>query len=115
MTQSVFTQTDETFGSFGYETNMTRDTRVYLECPYHEKEEVKALGARWDNTQRRWYAPPGIDLKPLFPWMKERYYLRCGKEDQKIIEELGAKYDPTICNYYILDTMDKEPFSQWLP
>ena len=114
MTQSVFTQTDDTF-EVKYD-HMFRDTRVYLECPYHEKEQVKELGARWDNTQRRWYAPPGTNLEPLIPWMKERIYLRCGNiEDQTTIESLGAKYDTTLCGYYILDgTVDKEPFARWL-
>ena len=92
------------------------DTRVYLECPYHEKERVKEHGARWDNILRRWYAAPGTDLKPLAPWIKERIYLRCSSiEDRGTIENLGAKYDTTISGYYILDDTEKEPFARWLP
>ena len=29
--------------------------RVYLDCPYQEKDQAKALGARWDGTRKKWY------------------------------------------------------------
>lgn len=32
--------------------------RVWLEVPYAEKDQAKQLGARWDPTERRWYAGP---------------------------------------------------------
>lgn len=39
--------------------------RTYLHIPYQEKEQAKALGARWDARQKQWYAPEGTDLEPL--------------------------------------------------
>ena len=39
-----------------------RGARQYIECPYKHKEAAKALGARWDAGQKRWYAPS--DLGP---------------------------------------------------
>lgn len=40
-------------------------TRAYLDVPFAEKDAAKALGARWDQTARRWYDPrppsPGLD------------------------------------------------------
>ena len=113
MSHSIHTQTDYEFMN---DHMLRRDTRVYLECPYHEKDLVKELGARWDTTQRRWYASPGINLEPLAPWMKERIYLRCDNiDDQGTIENVGAKYDTTLCQYYILDDVDKEPCTRWFP
>ena len=32
-------------------------TRVYLKVPYGQKEQAKALGARWDPGRRLWYIP----------------------------------------------------------
>ena len=32
-------------------------TKTWLDVPYAEKDEAKALGARWDPEARRWYAP----------------------------------------------------------
>lgn len=29
--------------------------RFYIDCPYNEKEEAKALGAKWDKDVKRWY------------------------------------------------------------
>jgi Domain of unknown function (DUF5710) len=31
--------------------------RVWLDVSYQEKDEAKALGARWDAAAKRWYAP----------------------------------------------------------
>ena len=31
--------------------------RAFLDVPYAEKDEAKALGARWDQPARRWYDP----------------------------------------------------------
>ena len=113
MTQSVHTQTDVQYSN---DYMFHRDSRTYLECPYHERLQVKELGARWDNIQRRWYAPPGTNLEPLRKWIKERIYLRCnGVEDRSTIESLGARYDTTLSGYYIFDDTDQEPFARWLP
>ena len=112
MTHPIHTQTD-----FEFINNhmLRRDTRVYLECPYHEKDVVKELGARWDTTERRWYVSSGTNLEPLKPWIKQRIYLRCSTADEGTIENLGATFDTTLCGYYILDDTDKKPFIQWLP
>lgn len=47
------------------------DTRtpVYLNVPYHEKEQAKALGARWDPSRQKWYVPPGVDGREFERWM----------------------------------------------
>lgn len=44
-------------------------TRVNLDVPFDEKDEAKSKGARWDPAAKRWFAPPGIDLKPLQAWI----------------------------------------------
>jgi hypothetical protein len=35
---------------------MTDEERVWLDVPFAEKDQAKALGARWDPQARRWYA-----------------------------------------------------------
>lgn len=39
--------------------------RVYLDVPYAEKDQAKALGARWDPQSRRWFdpRPPTVGLQ----------------------------------------------------
>lgn len=35
--------------------------QIWLDVPFGEKDEAKALGARWDPAAKRWYAPrPGM-------------------------------------------------------
>ena len=45
-----------------------RSDRVYLAVPYAEKNEAKALGAKWDGEAKSWFAPIGVDLAPLERW-----------------------------------------------
>lgn len=42
---------------------------TYLDCPYSEKGEVKALGAKWDSEKRKWYVPAGISLGRFTKWL----------------------------------------------
>ncbi|AGA28215.1 exodeoxyribonuclease VII large subunit [Singulisphaera acidiphila] len=48
---------------------MTSNSRVDLRVPFVEKEDAKALGARWDSQKKLWYAPPGADLEHLERWV----------------------------------------------
>ncbi|WP_209241362.1 DUF5710 domain-containing protein [Streptomyces oryzae] len=45
--------------------------RVWLDVPFAEKDEAKALGARWDPAARRWFAPgpgmPGLERWAALP------------------------------------------------
>ncbi|MBM0557860.1 DUF1738 domain-containing protein [Pseudomonas sp. PA-7-1E] len=36
--------------------------RTYLAVPFAEKNEAKALGAKWDKDAKSWYAPEGVDV-----------------------------------------------------
>lgn len=33
------------------------EQRIWLDVPYRDKDEAKACGARWDPSEKRWYAP----------------------------------------------------------
>ena len=45
------------------------DTFVMLEVPISQKDEAKALGARWDPDARSWYVPAGRDATPFARWL----------------------------------------------
>ena len=38
---------------------------IYLAVPFEEKDEVKKLGAKWDNNEKKWYILD--NLKSLSP------------------------------------------------
>jgi hypothetical protein len=42
---------------------------AWLHVPYAEKDQAKALGARWDAPARSWYVPAGRDLAPFARWL----------------------------------------------
>lgn len=44
---------------------------TYLSVDFKEKEAAKALGARWDGSQRRWYVPEGRELAPFAQWLPD--------------------------------------------
>jgi len=42
---------------------------VFLNTNFGEREEVKALGARWDRERKSWLAPAGAPLAPFAKWI----------------------------------------------
>lgn len=53
-------------------TAATRDVRtgnVYLNVEMAEKDAAKALGARWDNDQKKWFVPAGVDVSLFKRWL----------------------------------------------
>ncbi|MHA4871382.1 3'-5' exonuclease [Duganella sp. PWIR1] len=45
--------------------------RLYLTASFHEKDQVKALGAKFDIARRAWYVESDTDLKPFSAWLKK--------------------------------------------
>ena len=46
------------------------DKGTFLETKYRDKDEVKALGARWEPHERKWYVPTGVSLRPFAKWLR---------------------------------------------
>ena len=45
--------------------------RTNLQVPFAEKDQAKALGARWDATKRLWYVQNVSDLAPFARWLPQ--------------------------------------------
>jgi antirestriction protein ArdC/phage/plasmid primase-like uncharacterized protein len=45
-------------------------SRVYINVPYSEKDEAKALGAKWDKQEKSWFIAPGTDQAPFKKWLE---------------------------------------------
>ncbi len=43
--------------------------RIYLTVAYAEKDQAKALGARWDAMARRWFVPEGLAVESFNRWL----------------------------------------------
>ncbi|BBL72571.1 DUF5710 domain-containing protein [Methylogaea oryzae] len=44
------------------------NAKFYLNVPYAEKDQAKALGARWDASRKKWYVPAGVDVSLFQQW-----------------------------------------------
>lgn len=40
-----------------------------LKVPYAEKDQAKALGARWNSERKTWYVPDGQPTAPFEQWL----------------------------------------------
>lgn len=47
---------------------MIATTNVSLKVPFNEKDQAKALGARWNAESKHWYVPQGADASPFENW-----------------------------------------------
>ncbi len=69
-----------TWGLNSYESRLVSsgtDNRLYLQVPLAEKDEAKALGARWDGAARLWWVHAHKYAGDLLKWppaYKERTY-----------------------------------------
>jgi hypothetical protein len=42
---------------------------MFLKVPFAEKDEAKALGARWNSERKSWYVPEGKAAEPFERWL----------------------------------------------
>lgn len=42
---------------------------TFLTVPFAEKEQAKALGARWNAERKKWYVPAGTELTAFKKWL----------------------------------------------
>jgi len=68
--------------------------RVYINVPFGEKEQVKALGAKWDKERRSWYVPEelgaGAAEKVFAKWMEVPVSLSTSELEKQFHDALIA-------------------------
>lgn len=81
-------------------------TRIRLDVPYADKDRAKALGARWDTTEKTWWAYELTDglkkwlpsmptmLQPELPAKKQRTNGFRGKKPKATPKPGFTLYDP---------------------
>jgi len=70
---------------------------TFLQVPYAEKDEAKALGARWNPQRKLWYVPAGGDLSKFGKWLEDNqapaapaaHQQSIARQAPKVIEEDG--------------------------
>lgn len=102
-----------------------------LNCPYQEKNQAKALGAKWDSYNKTWYVPAGLDLNQFSRWLtddknkkiepkdknQERIYLYTSFKDLDNLKNLKnqgvVKFDNQHKVWYAKPE-DANKVSQWI-
>ena len=62
----------------------------FLNVPYHQKDEAKALGAKWNPNAKKWYFLNFDDAGKFEKWLTNE--LRNKLEIHKIIQEREIPY-----------------------
>lgn len=50
---------------------MNTTSNINLKVRFNEKDQAKALGARWNAELKLWYVPSGIDATPFEKWFTD--------------------------------------------
>ncbi|HEU4372184.1 MAG TPA: DUF5710 domain-containing protein [Telluria sp.] len=84
-----------------------------LKVPYAEKDEAKALGARWNAQRKAWYVPDNTDAAPFERWKVQddggsESPNGAGKASQGRVDSYVGK--PTVGEHYIELAHDCSPF-----
>lgn len=110
-------------------TTTVSDDKVWLDVPYKQKDEVKALGARWDRAERSWYVPAGLDVTPFEQWRAApkvdqeapvlptpaRQYLAVPYGERQVAKAAGAEWDKAAKSWYAGPKADMDVLKRWLP
>lgn len=45
--------------------------RINIRVPFSDKDQAKAIGAKWDGDLKTWYIPADADMKKFRKWIAE--------------------------------------------
>lgn len=79
-----------------------------LKVPYAEKDQAKALGARWNAERKAWYVPDGVDAAPFAQWLAPGDGAATVSK-AKVDSYVGK---PTVGEHYFKLEHDCSPFTQ---
>ena len=51
------------------------DSKTYLNVPFAQKDSAKALGAKWDAVNKKWYVPANKDITLFVQWQPQSGWL----------------------------------------
>nr|WP_229202225.1 zincin-like metallopeptidase domain-containing protein [Pseudoduganella aquatica] len=113
---------------------------TYLDVAYQDKDEVKALGAKWDRREQAWYVPSGVDPAPFEKFARQggreadgaqhigrtpetvaqaddvvasRVYLAVPYGERIAAKAAGAEWDKTAKSWYAGPDADAEALARW--
>jgi hypothetical protein len=101
--------------------------KIFINCPFDDKEECKSLGGKWDAKNKSWFITSNLDVKNFEQWIlagaaekvigiddSGRTYLNCPFQDKDDCKSLGAFWDAELGLWFVPEGKDTQPFSRWL-
>ena len=114
------------------EVRTMQPLRTFIDVPFKQKDEAKALGAKWDRQQQSWYVPDGIDSAAFDRWAKlpiapasgaspqpqinhsqDRHYLAVPFGEREAAKAAGARWDAAAKSWYAGPTADLGKLDRW--
>jgi phage/plasmid primase-like uncharacterized protein len=108
--------------------------KMWLKVPFSEKNQAKQLGAKWDQTQKMWFAPEGEDAQKFAAWLPEnkiaaqqkekpqeprlateKTYLNVPYREKGQAKKLGARWDKSEKLWFVATGTDLNLLAKWLP
>lgn len=111
------------------------DGRTFIDVPFKEKEQAKALGAKWDRKELSWYVPQGVPTEAFAKWAKtaaqektaqaaapaapkprqDRTYLAVPYAERAEAKARGALWDKAAKSWYAPPGASLDQFVKWAP
>ena len=122
--------------------NRQESQKTLINVPFKEKEEAKALGAKWDRQEQSWYVPANLDMAPFAKWTQEqaktvagdaqtpavasdqpatkkaaegRVYLAVPYKDRIEAKAAGAEWDKSAKSWFAGPGADMAKLDKWKP
>ena len=105
-----------------------RPGKTFIAVPFAEKDEARALGAKWDRREQSWYVPAGTDPAPFARWaqaargtaegreaVRERHYLAVPYGEHVAARAAGALWDKAAKSWYAGPKADMAKLERWRP
>ena len=100
------------------------EVETYIQIPYDDRDEAKALGARFDGNTKCWYIPKGTDPAKFAKWKqlkeapkagsKKKHYIKVSFDEKDEVKALGARFDGEKKSWYFVGDENKDKFKKWL-
>ncbi len=113
---------------------VSENGKTWLKVPFSEKNQARQLGAKWDQTQKMWFAPEGEDIQKFAAWLPgnkaatqqkekpqeprlatEKTYLNIPYREKGQAKKLGARWDKSEKLWFAATGTDLTPLAKWLP
>jgi putative DNA primase/helicase len=110
--------------------------KMLIVVPYKEKDEAKALGAKWDRRQQSWYVPADMGPAPFSKWLQRgapetgkvespiatatqteiaRVYLAVPYSERGEARAAGALWDKAVGSWYAGPNGNTAVLAKWRP